>query len=893
MENIIINFDANTTELTKAIDILVKLGQVDEKTANEFKQANKAYVERTKVTAEATKSAENLGKKTEESAKKTSKAVADTSKNISAMDSVLKSVAQGIAGAFAVQKIIAFGEASVHAFQEAERNALLLKSAVSVNGGLQQDFEDLIAQSAELQKVTIFSDDAIQQAQTAALQFGLTKDQVKALIPVITDFASATGQDLQTALDGVIQGINGVGRGLKIYGVTIDENGTRQSRLAEITDQLTKKFDGQAKAVGETASGAYAKYANQVDDLQEKVGERLSPVLLKLKETTLEVANGFGILVNAVFGLDEAFKSSTQSAIEENNKLTNSFLKSFQNLSDEQIISKIDVLTSALSEAQKEAEGLSAKDAQIANVRIIEYSNQITALRKLQTIRRQGIDTTDEETKALNKLLDVSKLTDVELNNLKKTLSGFNDIKALDASKVIDDELEKRAKERGKKKSDVEDKADKERLDALKQQIKKNEDEANKALDIELSNLETAKQNDIALEERSAAEKLLIDKKYLEEKLKYYEDDPVMQAKIGAEIATVNAKINEQAISDKKDTDDAIIKQNNDKNQAILDADEAAAKKQQEYQQALYEGIVNAVKETVSLISEAMNNYYNAQAERIQKEKEDMLNAYDEEIQANENKHDRNKIGDRDYENNKKKLLDERKKAEERADKELRRIKHEQAVYNKALAIADAIINTAVAVTANLAVPIVAALIAVLGAAEVAVIASQPIPKYAKGIERIIGKGTETSDEVHAMLSPGERIVKASTNRKYFPILSSIHNERIDPETLNQFAKMDSETLKMLVSTDKQLLKDLATMQPVFLKHIEHIKPIRFREDNLQQYRRVEVTTVSHETSGIDEYGVARALDRGTHLKPATIKELAKEIGKEVKEKKSYSKSWR
>lgn len=923
MENIIINFDANVTELTKAIDILVKLGQVDEKTANEFKQANKAYVERTKVTAEATKSAENLGKKTEESAKKTSKAVADTSKNISAMDSVLKSVAQGIAGAFAVQKIIAFGEESVKAFQEAERNALLLKSAVSVNGGLQQDFEDLIAQSVELQKVTIFSDDAIQQAQTAALQFGLTKDQVKALIPVITDFASATGQDLQTALDGVIQGINGVGRGLKIYGVTIDENGTRQSRLAEITDQLTKKFDGQAKALGETASGAAAKYANQLDDLQEKIGEKLAPKIeglksffLNLADAALDASEDIGSFIDALVKInpiisllkgedpleniksvfvnaEKDVKELTKTAIDENRKMVDAFKKGFQNLSTKDIVQQFETLQDLSKENNQKAQESVGVQKKLYQDLAKEQALQVVALSEIIMLRAKGVDTTDEETKALNKLLDVSKLTDVELNNLKKTLSGFNDIKALDASKVIDDELEKRAKERGKKKSDVEDKADKERLDALRQQIKKNEDEANKSLEIQLANLETAKQNEIALEERSAAEKLLIDKKYLEEKLKYYEDDPVMQAKIGAEIATVNAKINEQAISDKKDTDDAIIKQNNDKNQAILDADEAAAKKQKDYQKALYEGIVNAVKETVSLISEAMNNYYNAQTERIQKEKEDILKVYDEEIQANETKHDRNKIGDRDYEKKKEKLLDERKKAEERADKELRRIKHEQAVYNKALAIADAIINTAVAVTANLAVPIVAALIAVLGAAEVAVIASQPIPKYAKGVERITGKGTETSDEVHAMLSPGERIVKASTNRKYFPILSSIHNERIDPETLNQFAKMDSETLKMLVSTDKQLLKDLATMQPVFLKHIEHIKPIRFREDNLQQYRRVEITTVSHETSGIDEYGVARALDRGTHLKPATIKELAKEIGKEVKEKKSYSKSWR
>lgn len=850
-DNIIIDFQVNTSELTDTINILEKLGQIDKKTADEFRAANKTYGERVIITKQVDKETNKLTDDTSKLGKETVSSVNKSKQSISSMDSVLKSVGSAIAGAFAVQKIIAFGEASVKAFQEAERNALLLKSAVSVNGGLQQDFEDLIAQSAELQKVTIFSDDAIQQAQTAALQFGLTKDQVKALIPVITDFASATGQDLQTALDGVIQGINGVGRGLKIYGVTIDENGTRQSRLAEITDQLTKKFDGQAKAVGETASGAAAKYANEIDNLQESLGERLAPVLNTIRGTVLETTQALlesaGLLQD--IGFDDVFK-----------RYKDLFKEKFATTGLDELRLKY----TELVKIQDKVSGESRTVVLAQKQAIIELLNSANGLTKVSK----------EESDALEKLGRVSKLTDKELQELKKTFDKFNDIGAKDAADVIDKEFEKRAKERGKKKSDVEDKADKERLDALKQQIKKNEDEANKALDIELSNLETAKQNEIALEERSAAEKLLIDKKYLEEKLKYYEDDPVMQAKIGAEIATVNAKINEQAIEDKKATDDAIIKQNNDKNQAILDADEAAAKKQQEYQQALYEGIVNAVKETVSLISEAMNNYYNAQAERIQKEKEDMLNAYDEQIEANENKHDRNKIGDRDYENNKKKLLDERKKAEERADKELRRIKHEQAVYNKALAIADAIINTAVAVTANLAVPIVAALIAVLGAAEVAVIASQPIPKYAKGVERVPGVGTDTSDNITALLSPGERVVSAERNRKYFPILSAIHNERFSPNELNEIAKLSPAQLKSFS------LPSLKVNQST--NYRTDLSPAIINNSN-------QVTS----QFGLDEHGVRRALDGGTSIKERSADYLAKSIARELSNNRpSFRKSW-
>ena len=890
-DNIIIDFQVNTSELTETINVLEKLLQI--------------------ITEKVDKATNKLTNDTNKLGKETVSSVNKSKQSISSMDSVLKSIGQGIAGAFAVQKIIAFGEASVKAFQEAERNALLLKSAVSVNGGLQSDFEDLIAQSAELQKVTIFSDDAIQQAQTAALQFGLTKDQVKSLIPVVADFASATGQDLQTALDGVIQGINGVGRGLKIYGVTIDENGNRQSRLAEITDQLTKKFDGQAKAVGETAFGAAAKYANQLDDLQEQIGEKLAPKLealksffLTLADTALDVADDIGnfidalVKINPIISLlkgedpleniksvfvnaEKDVKELTNTAIAENRKLVDEFKKGFQNLSTKDIVSQFETLQDLSKENNEKAKESTGVQKKLYQDLAKEQALQVIALSEIISLRAKGIDTTDEETQALNKLLNVSKLSDKELKELQKTLNKFYDVKALDAKDIIDKEIEKRAKESAKKKADVEDKAAKERIDVLKEQIRKNEEEAKNGMEINLSNLEIAKQKELAIEEHSAAEKLLIDKKYLEEKLKYYEDDPVMQAKIGAEIAEVNTKINEQAIEDKKATDEAITKQNDEKNKAILASDEAAAQRRKEQEKEVYEAIVDAAQQTISIISQAFNNYYNAQSQNIQKNKEEVLKSYDEQIEKNEEARDKNKIGDRDYEANKKKLLTEREKAEKRADKELAKLKHDQAVYNKDIALIQAILNTAVAVTNAITTgdpytaALRAAIVGAIGAAEIAVIASQPIPKYAKGVERVPGVGTDTSDNITALLSPGERVVSAERNRRYFPILSAIHNERFSPNELNEIAKLSPAQLKsfslpsLKVNQNTNYRTDLS---PAIINNSNQVN---------SQF-------------GLDEYGVRRALDGGTSIKERSADYLAKSIARELNNNRpSLRRSWK
>ena len=196
----------------------------------------------------------------------------------------LKNVGIGIAAAFSVKKIVDFGLESIKAFQEAEKNARKLQVAVGVNGGLTSDFERLIKQSAALQKIGIFSDDDIQNAQTMALQFGLSSDAVEKLTPIILDFASATGQDLTSATQAVILGVEGSERALKKFGVQVDSEATRQDRFASIMDQLNKKFEGQAKIIGETSSGAAARLKNAFDDLKESVGQTLIPIVANATE---------------------------------------------------------------------------------------------------------------------------------------------------------------------------------------------------------------------------------------------------------------------------------------------------------------------------------------------------------------------------------------------------------------------------------------------------------------------------------------------------------------------------------------------------------------------------------------------------------------------------------
>lgn len=193
------------------------------------------------------------------------------------LGSNLKNIGAGILAAFSVQQVVRFGEEAIKAYQEAEKNARKLQVAVGVSGGLQADFEKLIALSEELQSKSIFSDDDIQKIQTAALQYGFTADEVQNLTGVVADFASGTGQDLQAALSAIILGTEGSERALKQYGIQVDSQATRSQNYASIVDQLNAKFKGQAEILANTSEGSIAKLRNSFDNLKESVGEALIP----------------------------------------------------------------------------------------------------------------------------------------------------------------------------------------------------------------------------------------------------------------------------------------------------------------------------------------------------------------------------------------------------------------------------------------------------------------------------------------------------------------------------------------------------------------------------------------------------------------------------------------
>jgi hypothetical protein len=70
-----------------------------------------------------------------------------------------------------------------------------------------------------------------------------------------------------------------------------------------------------------------------------------------------------------------------------------------------------------------------------------------------------------------------------------------------------------------------------------------------------------------------------------------------------------------------------------------------------------------------------------------------------------------------------------------------------------------------------------------MGAAQIALIASQPLPKFAKG--GTVKGGQPGKDSVPAMLMPGEEVVNTKASEQHRPLLKAINEHRpITPDML-------------------------------------------------------------------------------------------------------------
>jgi len=167
---------------------------------------------------------------------------------------------------------------SIAAYKVQELAVTKLNSALKAQGVFTEALSKKLQEEASaLQQVTIFGDEAILASQAFAMSMGLSADTVSKVTPVVLDFASAMGLDLQTAFRVV--GLAGAGDTgmLKRYGVIVDEAALKSDGFNAVLGVMQKNFGGTAKAVAKSGVGPMEQFKNTMGDLMEVIGETLVP----------------------------------------------------------------------------------------------------------------------------------------------------------------------------------------------------------------------------------------------------------------------------------------------------------------------------------------------------------------------------------------------------------------------------------------------------------------------------------------------------------------------------------------------------------------------------------------------------------------------------------------
>jgi len=172
---------------------------------------------------------------------------------------------------------------SVKAAAEAEKSTQALRGQLK-SLGMSGDVERLQNQFTQLATTLGVDDEAASRAFTTILR--LTGDSTKAMdgLNLALDLSANTGfADLEKNAMNVGRAMNGNTRLFKQFGITVDENTTKQEALAKIQSRV----QGQAESFGTSATGSFQRFNEAVENLRENIG---GPLVIALANVAGKVA---------------------------------------------------------------------------------------------------------------------------------------------------------------------------------------------------------------------------------------------------------------------------------------------------------------------------------------------------------------------------------------------------------------------------------------------------------------------------------------------------------------------------------------------------------------------------------------------------------------------------
>lgn len=767
----------------------------------------------------------------------------------------IKSIGAGIAAGFAasltVGAAIEFGKASVNAFLEADKTANKLKNTIiSVNGETEKTFNTLIKQSEDLQKITIFSDDSIQQAQAALAAFGLTGDQIEELIPKLADFATISNSDIVSAAEKVGAALEGNGREFLKYGIDVSTTASRLENFNTVLNGFVR-FQGAASNAADTFAGRLQKQRNAVDDLQEKIGQKLLPVFLKIQEFGLRAVK----VIADLFG--EETQSEAEKAAETFSKIAVEFNTSIEvlkrgNITQEQrkdLIKEINTqyaeyLPNLLSEKSslddiEKAQAAVNKQLE-GRILLVALEEDIVRITKNSAIAaRDLIEVQKDRIKAEKDLSDNSQAAAFTRDQLNQREALANALiqKGRDELAALQDQYAKLAAQLGinitgtNKLLDAQKgitEATDARIAGSAEEIKllntlsseyaaffellSNEDK-NQLIELSITaaaDLEQEAEDKIALLKEIFANNDLQLPVLIDEEgntLTFVQQVEALNKELERNGIEIPVTVNDVALDNfrakvaqlKLDSEKGITipvklevpddRQDVTMNTGLKKAADEDLKIWFEHNDQILASSQELVSELIALYQQLSSN----KIETIENETSKQLDLLDQAQQANEDDLSKRRISEREAANQAIKIEQEKVRVKEESEKKIADIKRKQFNIDKAAALAEIAIDTAKAYAETIGqagfagIPL-GVIILALGAAQAATVAAQPNP-YKKGSKNTKeGMALVGEEGPEVMFMPGgAKVLPAPQTKTYGEVLDAMYDKRFDKYVMENY----------------------------------------------------------------------------------------------------------
>ena len=181
-----------------------------------------------------------------------------------------------------IQEMTGFLKESVKAAEEAQTSTTALATAMNNAKINTEANRQVVEKTTEAMGNLGFTGNSTREALTKMVTATGSLTQSQKLMGVAADYARLKHIDLSTAATVLTRGTTGAAKAFREYGITLDTTIPKNQAITKAFNELNQKIGGQAAAYAETYAGKMAILGAKSEDLKEKIGSLLLPVLTKL-----------------------------------------------------------------------------------------------------------------------------------------------------------------------------------------------------------------------------------------------------------------------------------------------------------------------------------------------------------------------------------------------------------------------------------------------------------------------------------------------------------------------------------------------------------------------------------------------------------------------------------